>query len=161
MKNGVVLKIFCCLTQKGSSVAHSPYDISYNYNTVGRSIASISGLSKYGASVRSISYRPPYRTIYYTYFVSLPKVWLSFLAITVLLKLLQADLITSEERERAKYLSDVVELQRRKSLEVMNQTALILKANECLNECRLLSGEQMYNIMHVFCCVVYGIYVYM
>ena len=28
-ENGIVLKIFGCLTAKGSSVAHSPYHISY------------------------------------------------------------------------------------------------------------------------------------
>ena len=45
VKNGVALKMFGRLMHKGSSVAHSPYDISYNYySMVGWSIASISDL---------------------------------------------------------------------------------------------------------------------
>ena len=37
------------------------------YSTVGRSIASISNLSTYGAAVVYSGYGPPYLTIYYTY----------------------------------------------------------------------------------------------
>lgn len=62
-------------------------------------------------------------------------------AVTVLLKLLHDDLITSDERERVKYLSDVVEFQHRKSLEVMHRTAHILRTNECLTEYKLLKGK--------------------
>ena len=51
-------------TQKGSSVAHSPYDILYVYGMVGRSIASISDLGSIFTSVVYIDYGPPYCTIY-------------------------------------------------------------------------------------------------
>ena len=51
-------------TQKGLSVAHSPYNILYLYSMVGRSIASISDLGGIFTSVVYIDYGPPYRTIY-------------------------------------------------------------------------------------------------
>ena len=75
VKNGIVLRIFGHLTQKGSSVAHSQYIL---YNMVGRSTVSISDLGGIFTSVLCalvnmapqvgyIGYGPPYHTIYITY----------------------------------------------------------------------------------------------
>ena len=54
VKNGGVLKIFCLLVQKGSFVAHSPYNISYTVLVqVERSTASIFDLSGIFTSART------------------------------------------------------------------------------------------------------------
>ena len=78
VKNGIFLKLFSRLMQKGSSVMHSPYDITqYIHNMVGRSIASISDLGgiftlalrtmvNMAPRVGCTGNQPPYHTIYIT-----------------------------------------------------------------------------------------------
>ena len=81
----------------------------------------------------------------------------SFLSPTVLIELQQADLITSEECKRLSVkhywsrfgisgaacdISDVVDVQKGKSPEVMSKTAEVLRRHGFQNESKLLAGRQ-------------------
>ena len=60
-------------------------------------------------------------------------------------ELQQADLITSEECKRLQVrydMSDVVDVQKGKSLEVMSKTAEVLRRHGFQNESKLLAGRQ-------------------
>ena len=80
----------------------------------------------------------------------------SFLSPPVLAELVQADLITSEERRGLRYTSDVVEVQRGKSPEVMTKTADVLRRHGFEEESNLLAGKQTQPLIHVpvVCCTV-------
>ena len=67
VKNGVASEIFGHLMQKGSSVAHSPYDI---YSMVGRSIASICRRGRIYWLWTSLPYYILYICIYYKWVCS-------------------------------------------------------------------------------------------
>ena len=65
----------------------------------------------------------------------------SLLSPPVLAELQQADLITSEECEELRYISDVVRIQWDKSPEVMSKTAEVLRRHGFEEESRLLAGR--------------------
>ena len=60
----------------------------------------------------------------------------------VLAELRQADLISSEECEEPQDISDVVDVQKSKSPEVMSKTAEVLRRHGFEKESRLLAGRQ-------------------
>ena len=66
----------------------------------------------------------------------------SLLSPPVLVELQQADLITNEECKRLSDISDVVEVQKGKSPEVMSKTAEVLRRHGFEEESRLLAGRQ-------------------
>ena len=74
----------------------------------------------------------------------------------VVAELVQANLITSEEREGLRYTSDVVEVQRVKSPEVLTETAEVLLRHGLKEESKLLSCKQSQPLIHVpvVCCTV-------
>ena len=80
----------------------------------------------------------------------------SLLLPLVVAELVQADLMTSEECRRLSDLSDVVEVQRGKSPEVLTKTAEVLLRHGFEKESNLLSGKQMQPLIHVpvVCCTV-------
>ena len=57
-------------------------------------------------------------------------------------ELRQADLITSEEYEELRYISEMVEVQSSKSPEVVFQTADVLRRHGLEKESKLLAGRQ-------------------
>ena len=80
----------------------------------------------------------------------------SLLSAPVLAELVQADLITSEEHEELYDLSQVVQVQRGKSPEVLTKTAEVLRGHGFEEESNLLSGKQTQPLIHVpvVCCTV-------
>ena len=67
---------------------------------------------------------------------------LSSLVNAILAELQQASLITSEECKRVQYVTDVVNIQRGKSPEVMSKTADVLQTHGFEEESELLAGRQ-------------------
>ena len=67
-------------------------------------------------------------------------------------ELQQADLITSEECEELRYISDVVRVQSGKSPEVMAKTAEVLSRHGFKKEFKLLAGDSP--DPHPFICVM-------
>ena len=80
----------------------------------------------------------------------------SHLSPPVLAELVQADLITSKECRWLSDLSDVVEVQRGKSPEVLTKTADVLLRHGFEKESNLLAGKQTQPLIHVpvVCCTV-------
>ena len=74
----------------------------------------------------------------------------------VVAELVRADLITSEERTGLRDLSDVVEVQRVKSPEVLTKTSVVLLRHGLEEESKLLAGKQTQPLIHVpvVCCTV-------
>ena len=74
----------------------------------------------------------------------------------VLAELVQAHLITSEERWQLYDPSDVVKVQRVKSPVVLTKTADVLLRHGFKKESKLLSGKQTQPLIHVpvVCCTV-------
>ena len=74
----------------------------------------------------------------------------------VVAELVQADLVTSEERRRLMDPSHVVDVQRGKSPEVLTKTAEVLLRHGLEEESKLLSGKQTQPLIHVpvVCCTV-------
>ena len=72
-----------------------------------------------------------------------------FLYPPVLAELQQAGLITSEECEELQDPSDVFEVQREKSPEVMAKTADALRRHGFEEQSSLLAGKQAQNVIHV------------
>ena len=62
----------------------------------------------------------------------------------VLAELQQADLITSEECKKLRFLIDIVRIQRTKSPRVVTETASILRRNGYEDESKLLIGTYTY-----------------
>ena len=73
----------------------------------------------------------------------------SFLSPPVLAELVQADLITSEERRGLRYTSDVVEVQRGKSPDVLIKTADVFRRHGFEEESSILQGKQTQPLIHV------------
>ena len=67
----------------------------------------------------------------------------------VIAELVQADLITSEEREGRRDPSDVVEVQSGKSPEVLTKTAEVVLRHGFEKESNLLTGKQTQPLIHV------------
>ena len=80
----------------------------------------------------------------------------SLLSPPVFAELVQADLITSEERRRLMDPRDVVRVQRGKSPEVLTKTAEVLLRHGLEEESNLLAGKQTQPLIHVpvVCCTV-------
>ena len=73
----------------------------------------------------------------------------SLLSPPVLAELVQADLITSEERKGLRYPSDVVAIQRVKSPDILTKTADVLTRHGFEKESNLLAGKQTHPLIHV------------
>ena len=71
------------------------------------------------------------------------------LSLPVLAELVQADLITNEEREGLRDPSDVVEVQSGKSPEVLTKTAEVVLRHGFEKESNLLTGKQIQPLIHV------------
>ena len=80
----------------------------------------------------------------------------SFLSPPVLAELVQANLITSEERTGLRDPSDVVEVQRGKSPDVLTKTADVFRRHGFEEESSILQGKQTQPLIHVpvVCCTV-------
>ena len=80
----------------------------------------------------------------------------SLLSPPVLAELVQADLITSKECRGLRDPSDVVKVQRSKSLEVLTKTIDFLRRHGFEKEPNLLTGKQTQPLIHVpvVCCTV-------
>ena len=80
----------------------------------------------------------------------------SLLSPPVIAELVQADLITSEERRRLMDPRDVVRVQRGKSPEVLTKTADVLLRHGFEKQSNLLAGKQTQPLIHVpvVCCTV-------
>ena len=72
-----------------------------------------------------------------------------FLYSPVLAELQQAGLITNEQCEELRDPSDVFEVQRDESPEVMAKTADVLRRHEFEEQSSLLAGKQARNVIHV------------
>ena len=74
----------------------------------------------------------------------------------VFAELQQANLITSEERRGLRYTSDLVEVQRVKSPDIVTKTAEVLSRHGFEKESNLLAGKQTQPLIHVpvVCCTV-------
>ena len=83
----------------------------------------------------------------------------SHLSLPVLSELVQADLITSEERRRLIDPSRVVKVQSGKSPEVLTRTADVLRRHGFEEETKLLSGKQTQPLMYLWCVVQWSLVV--
>ena len=73
----------------------------------------------------------------------------SYLSPPVVVELVQADLITSEECSGLYHPGDVVKVQSGKSPELLTQTADVLLRHGFEKESNLLTGEQTQPLIHI------------